>query len=256
MKVATHVLQAVLILTLIAFAVICWRQCRVEGHINLLAAVYVGFWTTFWTNPYASTFHYAAANNRYDLNVESWAPYLPAWRGQTPAIESMLMNLGYPVMLAWVIVALAFVRLLRRRRSHWSSRQMIAATAFLMMLLDPIGTNVYSRLGGFAYPRALPGTLTLFKGHWYQLPVSSVFAVVTCWVMPTVVMFVYAGEGREALIFKGSSRLPPRAQLWIRLLAGVGLMNICVLMFQVIGASASVIGHPIDMPNWWSRPTS
>jgi len=254
MKTATHAAQAVAILAYLVLAVLCWRKSRALGRVHLYAAALVGYTFSFWSNPYSSTVHYAAGNNRYDLNVETWGPYLPGWQGQTPAIESLLMEMGYPLLFFWMMIAFAFARLFQRYRPNWSRARVAATTALAVMLCDPILIEIYLLLGGFAYPRALPAPFTLFEGQWYQFPLSSTLAVVLICVMPVVVMSLYAKKDREVVIFEGSLELPGRTQSVTRLLAGIGFINACVLVFQVAMLLASLISHPIDLPSWLDRP--
>ncbi|MFD3612124.1 spirocyclase AveC family protein [Streptomyces atroolivaceus] len=254
MKIATHIGQATVALLLLVLAAGLWRECRSQNRITLNTAVFIGFCFSFWSNPYVSQFHYAAGNNRYDLNVDTWGPYLPGWRGDTPAVESFLMEAGYPAMLMWIVIALAVARGLVRRRPHWSPRRTLAATTLVMLVCEPVMTSGYQRLGGFAYPRALPGNLTFFEGHWYQLPLTSTLAVVGFFIMPVLAMALYAGDDREVHLFRGCERFPRRLRPWVRLTAGVGFMNACTLGFQLTMALASLISHPVDLPSWWDRP--
>ncbi|MFD5426772.1 spirocyclase AveC family protein [Streptomyces sp. NPDC127084] len=254
MKIATHVGQATVGLLFLVLAVMLWQECRRQGRITLKAAVFTGYCFSFWSGPYVNQFHYAAASNRYDLNVETWGPYLPGWRGDTPAIESFLMEMAYPVMLVWFVIALAVARLITRRRPHWTPRRTLAATTLVMLVCEPILTGAYQRLGGFAYPRALPGTLTLFEGQWYQLPVTSTLAVVGLFIVPALAMALHAGEDREVHLFRGCEQLPRLTRAWARLIAGVGLINAGTLGFQAVMALASLVSHPIDLPSWWDRP--
>ncbi|MEU1508431.1 spirocyclase AveC family protein [Kitasatospora sp. NPDC005748] len=254
MKVTTHIGQGTAGLLFLALTAVVWRECRTQGRITFKAAVFTGFCFSFWSNPYVSQFHYAAGNNRYDLNVETWGPYLPGWRGDTPAVESFLMEMAYPVMLLWLVVALTLARLFGHRRPNWGRGRLFAATTLAMLVCEPVLTHLYQRLGGFAYPRALPGHLTLFEGRWYQLPVTSTLAVVGFFIVPLLAMVLYARPGHEVHLFRGCELLPRRLRPWSRLLAGAGLMNACTLGFQITMALVSLVSHPIDLPGWLDRP--
>ncbi|MEV0193400.1 spirocyclase AveC family protein [Kitasatospora purpeofusca] len=255
MAITTHVGQGAAGLLFLLLGALVWRECHAKGHITLKAAVFTGFCFSFWSNPYVSQFHYAAANNRFDLNVETWGPYLPGWRGDTPAVESFLMEVAYPVMLLWLVIALTIARLLTDRRPHWGRGRVLAATTLAMLVCEPLLTHSYQRLGGFAYPRALPGHLTFFEGQWYQLPLTSTLAVVGFFIVPPLAMVLYTRTGHEVHIFRGGELLPPRLHPWGRLSAGIGLMNACTMGFQVTMALASLVSHPIDLPSWLDRPT-
>ena len=254
-RVTTHLLQAADILVIGALAVWHWRQSRALGRVNLQAALLAGLTTTFWTSPYAGSYRYAAGNNRYDLNVISWGPYLPGWHGEFPAIESLVMQLAFPLFQVWIVTALALTQFVRRRRPQWSRTKTLTAIALAFLVLDPLLTQTYTRLGGFSYPRALPH-LTLFEGHWYQTPLSSVFGVIFFYVVPVTAMVLYAREGEEIHLFAGSLNLPARSQPWIRLLAGAGAMNAATLAFQMLMLASAAAGHHVTTPSWLERPAS
>ncbi|MBA2951796.1 spirocyclase AveC family protein [Streptomyces himalayensis] len=253
-KVITHVTQVLDVTVITALAVLHWRQSRALGRVNLEAALLVGLATTFWTSPYAGSYRFAAGNNRYDLNVVSWGPYLPGWNGEFPAAESFVMQLAFPLFQVWIVIALFLVRLLRRHRQHWSRARTLTAITLAFFVLDPLLTQTYTRLGGFSYPRALPH-LTLFEGEWYQTPLSSVFGVIFFYVVPVSAMVLYAKRGQEVHLFQGSLELPRRSQPWVRLLAGVGLMNAATVLFQMLMLGSAAVGYYVETPSWLDRPT-
>lgn len=257
MRVLTHVIQAITVLLIAGLTIRCWRESRKQHAINLTTALFIGCCLCWWTNPYASTFHYAAAPNRYDLNVPSWGPYLPGWQGETPVLESFVLTAAYTPLVLWPLAGLAFCRFLRRHRPHWSLTRVIATSVIPLIVFDVIVVQVFVLFGGFGYPRAVPG-LTLFEGEWYQQTATNAFSICVLCATPMFAMaFIAEVRGRTVHIFRGSDLLPRRVQPWIRILAGIGLVNLCILAFQAGELIASLFGYTNPAtPSWYQRPPS
>ncbi|MEV7779524.1 spirocyclase AveC family protein [Kitasatospora sp. NPDC088351] len=253
MKLATRIEDAVALAGSVLLIVVAWRQSRKAGHITLSAALVTGYFLVWWTDPYSGSFHHTVSANRYDVNLVSWGPYLPGWHGPTPQTETFLENGAYPWVVFWIFMALGIAALLRRYRPRWSRARTAAATVVISLICDIPMEHAYMRFGGYGYPRALP-YLTLFEGHWYQLPLTSPLCLVLLAALPVLLMTLYAGPGREAWLLEGSLSLPPRAQPWIRLLAGVGFATVCMLALQLVMLLASLVSHPIVLPSWFDLP--
>ncbi|MEV0501578.1 spirocyclase AveC family protein [Streptomyces spectabilis] len=260
LKVATRVTEGVLLGALALGIWWCRRHCRAAGRVTLPAALLAGCCLSFWLDGYLNAADHTIGHNRYGLNVLSWGPYLPGWTGPQAGVETeieSLLTLGaYAALILWIFMGVAVAARLRRWRPHWSRARIAAGTAAACLALDIPMEQAYQRVGGYGYVYALP-RLTLFEGHYYQLPLSSPVSMILLVVMPVVLMTLYARPGRDIWIFEGSLRLPRRAQGCVRLLAGVGYMTVAVtaaLLF--ITAAALAIGHPVDFPSWFSPPAT
>ncbi|RBQ17811.1 hypothetical protein DP939_23415 [Spongiactinospora rosea] len=236
-------------------ALIAWgvRRSLKAGHVTLPAALVAGYILAIWTDPYAGAIHHAVSQNLHGVAYPTWGPYLPGWHGPLPQAQTLLENVAYVWVVLWILLGLGVARLLRARRPHWSRARLAAVTAGAMFVIDIPLEHAYMRFGGYGYPRALPG-LTLFEGQWYQLPLSSPFVMTFLAVMPVVLMTIYAPPGREAWLLEGSLGLPRRVQPWVRLLAGAGFANACMLALQIFMLAASLISHPIELPPWYGPP--
>lgn len=253
LKVSTQVEQIVAVAVCIVMIVVCWRGCRVAGHVTLSAALLTGYFLSFWSDPYSGALYQTASNNRYGINYPTWGPYLPGWHGPLPQAQSLLENIGYVWVMIWIWMGLGVARLLRARRPHWSRARVAWLTAVAMFAIDIALEHLYMRFGGYGYSRAMPH-LTLFEGQWYQLPLVSPAVMTALPVMPIVLMDLYAKPGREVWLLDGSLRLPRRIQPWIRLLAGVGMANLAMLGLQVVIFLASLVSYPIALPSWYEMP--
>ncbi|MFJ9622152.1 spirocyclase AveC family protein [Streptomyces sp. NPDC101181] len=252
-KAVTHAVQAGGVLWLSVLAVLHWRESRALGRVSLRAAGLAGLVTTVWLSPYASVFHYAGGHNRYGLNVETWGPYLPFWQGELPAIESLNMATAFVMFQIWTLIALNLYAWLLRHRPGWSRSRAAWVTTASFLVIDPALNFVYVLLGGYAFPRGVP-YFTLLEGSWYQLPLTSTLGVTLLFVLPVMIMVARAEEPDEIVVFAGSGELPG-ARNTVRLLAGVGLMNVCILAYQMLMLVSAEIGYPIDLPSWLQRPT-
>ncbi|MBA2951794.1 spirocyclase AveC family protein [Streptomyces himalayensis] len=253
LKISTMTLEVVVAVAIIAAAVLLWWLSRKAGHVTLYTALFAGYMLCFWTNPYSGAVHHAAGHNRYSLNVVSWGSYLPGWHGPLPQIESFVLNASYPVSLIWAVIGVAVAERLRRWRPSWSRARVATLTALIIFFVDIPLETAYMRPGGWAYPRALP-YLTLFEDSWYRIPLTSPFTMVVFVTMPVVLMYLYAKPGNEVWLLEGSLQLPQRVRTPIRLLAGIGFINLSMMAFQWFMVLASLVSYPAGLPSWIDRP--
>ncbi|MGW3831579.1 spirocyclase AveC family protein [Streptomyces microflavus] len=254
-KITTHAVQAGGVLWLLVLALAHWRESRALGRVSLKAAFLAGLVAAVWLSPYASVFHYAGGHNRYGLNVETWGPYLPFWQGELPAIESLNMATAFVLFQIWTLIALKLFSWLLRHRPHWSRLRAAGVCAASFLVIDPVLNFVYVLLGGYSFSRAVP-YFTLFEGSWYQLPLTSTLGVAVLFVLPLMIMVARAEDPDDVVVFKGSRDLPHHAGNAVRLLAGVSVMNVCLLAYQMLMLLSAEIGYAIDLPSWIQRPTA
>lgn len=254
LKTSTVVLEVTVCAGIVTAAILLWWQSHKAGHVTLWAALFTGYLLCFWTNPYSGALRYADGQNRYSLNVVSWGPYLPGWHGPTPQIESLVLNASYPVSLIWAVIGVAIADRLRNRRPAWSRPRIAAATGVVVFVVDLPMETAYMRPGGWAYPRALP-YLTLFQDKWYRIPLTSPLTMVVFVTMPVVLMRLYAAPNSEVWLHEGSLRLPRSLRTPVRLLAGIGFINLSMMAFQWFMVLASIVSHPAGLPNWIDRPS-
>ncbi|KNB50908.1 hypothetical protein AC230_19120 [Streptomyces caatingaensis] len=260
LKIATRVAEAVLLAGCAGTAWWSWRRSRTAGRVTLPAALFAGCCLSFWQDGYLNASTHTIGHNRYGLNVLSWGPYLPGWSGPQAGVraevESLLTIGAYLALILWIFMGVTIATRVRRRRPQWSRARVATVTALACLVLDIPMEQTYQRVGGYGYVYALPH-LTLFEGHYYQLPLSSPVSMIFLVVMPMVLMTLYAPPGREVWILEGSLRLPRPAQGGVRLLAGVGYMTVAVAAALVfITVPALTIGHPVGFPIWFSPPAT
>ncbi|MEU3462926.1 spirocyclase AveC family protein [Streptomyces sp. NPDC006733] len=255
LRISTLALEIVVTVGILAAAVLLWRLSRTAGHVTLYTTLFTGYLLSFWTNPYSGTVYHAAGHNRYSLNVVSWGPYLPGWHGPFPQIESFILNASYPVSLIWAVIGVAVAGHLKQRRPSWTRARVAALTAVIIFVVDVPLETAYMRPGGWAYPRAL-SYLTLFEDDWYRIPLTSPFTMVLFVTMPVVLMYLYTKPGKEVWLLEGSLQLPPRARTPIRLLAGIGFINLSMMAFQWFMVMASLVSYQAGLPSWINLPNT
>ncbi|MEW2581258.1 spirocyclase AveC family protein [Streptomyces syringium] len=254
---------AVQIFVMAALAACAWwlaRDCHRQGRVTYLAVLFFGYWTTLWSSPLSNYSTLAIASNRYSLNVTSWGPYIPGWHGpqaQEQVQSVILTDAGYVLLILWVWVVVAATIKIARRQPHWGLGRLALSAALVCFVFDAIVEAAYIRMGTYVYPRGLP-QLTLFPGHWYQLPLSASFMVTIASVLPSVLVSLRAqATGREEWILQGSEKLPRRARPWAQLLAGAGFLNVCVVLSHTGWVLFSLVSSdqpPPDIPGYLRVP--
>ncbi|MFI0976059.1 spirocyclase AveC family protein [Streptomyces sp. NPDC021093] len=256
LKILTHICQAILFLIVVGAGIMCWRTSRRLGAVSISAALLIGFCLSGWASPYINTFHYVSASNRYDFNVISWGPYLPGLQGQPPGVESFnLAVFGFAAASLWYFVAIAIMRFLHRRRPRWSTLRIIAVTQIPMLLVDVVGVQLLIRFGGFCFANTFPG-ITMFADEWYQRPMVSFVTFAFGCVLPlTAMVFSAEVRNRTVLVLRGCDQLPGPIQPWVRIFAGIGVVNLFIFVFAMTEALASLLGHPsATVPQWCQLP--
>ncbi len=260
-KVVIWLAQAVIVGGLAWFALRFVRDCRREHRVTFLAAVFVGYFSIVWTTPLSNYSEFVVASNRYSINVTSWGPYFPGWHGPYPsqAVSVLLDDGAYVLLIFWVWLVLAATNRISRRRPGWGLFRLAVVATLAGFVVDIVLQTVAIRFGTYAYARALPG-FTMFEGHWYQLPLSSTLMVTLGIVLPVVLSILHVrGTDREVWVLQGSDRLPTPLQHGIRLLAGVGFANLCLLLTHAGFIAFTLLGNapiPADFPSYLRPPGS
>ncbi|MED7950946.1 spirocyclase AveC family protein [Streptomyces sp. BE303] len=251
--------QAAGILIVVCCVIVALRQSRREHNVSWNAALVIGGTFTFWLGFLSCWDRQYAAANRYALNITSWAPYVPGWHGPDPGqqIETLVAAqiLMYTALVVWPWGQQLLLRPVLRRKPHWGMIRLLPVLLITGFVTDLVieGTLI-TLLGAYSWPTA-NWSLSLFGGHWYQLPLVNIaIGAVTMASMPTFMLLRAQRSGRPVHIFQGGERFTRRADAWLRALAGVGFMNVVMALYWVLIpllATASGPGPlPPDTPGW------
>ncbi|MGX1773784.1 spirocyclase AveC family protein [Nocardia brasiliensis] len=248
--------QAGIAIAIMACVIVAvWQSHKIRA-VSFDAAVVFGFAFTLWTSP-LNTYHQPlAVSNRAALNISNWAAFIPGWHGASGTyVEGIIAGSGlsYLTLMVWTWAQRPVVAALMLRKPDWGPIRLIPAFMLTGMVVDfliqilavPIG-------GGYAYLIANP-TLSLFGGHWYQLPFLASVSGALFAVVPNYMLLRARQQGTTVYLFRGSEHLPQRAQLPLRLLAGVGLCTAILFAYKLglnllLPLGAGPI--PADTPTW------
>ncbi|MEH6374741.1 spirocyclase AveC family protein [Streptomyces sp. KLMMK] len=254
--------QGFLVLGVIVFGVLLVRDCRRARTVTLPAALFVGFYFCVWLDPILNYRYLTYIANRQAPNVTSWGPYIPGWNPPHPelAIESLFAASGfvYGLMVAWPLLQWLITDRIAAKRPHWGMARLLAATMVVGVVVDTVAEGLWLQTGLLSYPSSLQA-LSLFGGHWYQVPLQMGLMVALLFGTPIVMMRLYAiRHGTTVHIFRGSETVSTRWSGWLRLLAGIGFTNVLILVFcivaQFVQYFAGTDPMPADTPAYlWPR---
>jgi Spirocyclase AveC-like len=261
--VTTWVGQAAMITFLVACVIVAWKQTRRARTVTFDTALIIGFGFAFWIEPTATGRDLLAVVNRYALNVSTWGPYLPGWHGPYPELQvhtlvaaNMFM---YPGAVLWMWAQRALLAPILTRLSGWTTLKLLPVFVLTGMVINLVlEAMLIPVLGFYSYSRA-DWDLSLFGGHWYQLPLTQI-VIGTVLGTPLCIMLHHATtNGRTVHLFRGTERLTPPRQIVARLLAGIGLANIIILSWELLTIlSPGLVGvdpMPADTPSFlWPYP--
>ncbi|GHG56241.1 spirocyclase AveC family protein [Streptomyces griseocarneus] len=255
-KVFAWAFQGLVVLALLAVTVKVVRACRRAGELTFDAALFAGWLTGLWQAPLVNYRELMATQSRYMIHVASWGPYIPGWHGPHPEqqVETLFAasGLSYGMTIFWYWGASPLIGRIVRRRPHWGRTRLVLVTFAVAVAASTAIEAAYLQGGSYSYPHAIR-SLSLFSGHWYQLPMTGVAIIAACLVTPMVVMKQRAlAAGREIWAFRGGELLSGTGRTWARLLAGIGIANVAYLGYMVLHLPVSYFGGPPpgDLPDY------
>jgi hypothetical protein len=237
----------------LAFAVFAWHyiaESRRAGRVSDNAALFFGFFTTFWISPVLNYREQPLVLfNPHTVSVSSWGPYIPGWHGTQPSrqVETLLAAGGIACALTfcWILATWAVVHRLVRDRPSWGIGQVTTATVVIALVVEVILETPFVLVGGYSWTSS---SLSLYGGHWYQLPLYAIVLTPVILVAPTVLLLHYATRTHtDVWPLRGSDRPT------VRLLAGAGWANLNILIWLILLHLASLIlsaPAPADTPVW------
>ncbi|MFI5783787.1 spirocyclase AveC family protein [Nocardia sp. NPDC051570] len=237
-------------------------QSRRAGGVTFWATIVWGNLFTWWLSPVMAYVAPSPIANRYALNVVSWGPYIPGWHTPRPQLHietffaaQMFM---FPLIVLWVAVQLVCLNYVTRRFPRWSTLRMLPVFFATGMISDFVVEAFFVPItGAYAYPRAIH-ELSLFGGHWYQLPLINMVLGACLLSSPeTFMVWIAQRRNRVVHIFRGSEQMATRVQATMRVLAGLGLANAVMLIYTSLVGAVPLLGTgavPTDTPGWiWPR---
>ncbi|MFD4737593.1 spirocyclase AveC family protein [Streptomyces virginiae] len=249
--------QAIVATTVLSIGVVLVRRCLRERTVTFDAALYAGLLLSIWQDPILYWNKLYVVYNKNLPNVETWGPFIPGWHGPDTGgrqiYESVAggSGLAYPIVMVWFWLQYKIYRQIARRRPHWSNGRLFLTATAIGIVIDLPLEPLFLLTGVFAYPVGYP-PLTLFAGHWYQLPLLEVLSASLVLVTPVLVLRSIDQTRRVPWLFTTSSRAPTPARPLTRLLAGVGLANVVICAYLLSNVAIAELGGPFpgDMPSY------
>lgn len=230
--------QIVVVLLVCVTAWCAIRSSRREGRISVFTALFVGYLTCFWLDPFVNYFDRVVVLNFHTLSVRTWGPYIPGWRGPNPGgqIETIFASTGFAFGLTvwWSFLALAILQYIARHRPHWGMGRLAVAMLITSTIVE-LALEIPWALSG-TYAWGTGASFAIFAGHSYQIPWYAVTSASLFLAMPGAVMIYWARRNNtEVYILKGSNRTS------LRLLAGVAFTQVTVFSYLAFAAVAVVL---------------
>lgn len=254
---AAWTLQVIVATTVLTIGVVLIRRCLRERTVTFDAALYAGLLLSMWQDPILYWNKLYVVYNQNLPNLETWGPYIPGWHGPEtggePIYESVAggSGLAYPIVMVWFWLQYKLYQQIALRRPHWGNWRLFLTAAGIGTLIDLPLEPLFLFTGVYAYPVGYP-PLTLFAGHWYQLPLLEVLSASLVLVTPILVLRRIDESRRVPWLFTTSARARTPAHPLVRILAGVGLANVVILAYLLANVAIAELGgtFPTDMPSW------
>lgn len=233
------------------------RERQARHRIGYDAVILAGWVFTIWQDPLADR---AASYNPYALHVAAWQAGLPGFADphhDSPIVAVLVPGgLGYPAMLGLSIIADELATRLTRRHPHPSPRlrMLVTVVCGLAIMFGAelllIWTGVYS----YSSLSSTGQALSLWGGHWYQLPLPADLVSGLTMITWFAVMRRTDKDGKTPHIFRGLQGHPPTLRSsTMRILAGIGAVNTAVLIWLTTLRLLAISPETVhDLPHYFA----
>jgi Spirocyclase AveC-like len=221
---------------LIALYIYVIRPARRTGHLSfdgLFALAWACLWALQdpWADYTVQQFNYS----NVPLNLGCPQCHVPGWQANsgTNFAEPLLIGPGMYLafFVAFSIWCNKFMAACQRRWPRLGNFGLVLIAIGFMIFWDTvielfwIRTGMYHMGGGIRW-------LTLFHGHWYQMPVNENLLWGVTWGLIAALRYFKNDRG-ETLAERGLHHLDtsPRTKQGLRFLALVGIMNTIMFVF-------------------------
>jgi uncharacterized protein DUF5135 len=215
--------------------------------------VLIGYVTAFWLMPLVNYHGQVTAYSKYLLGTTDWGGHIPGWHGPDPNTHSVPLFVGWFALaevMFWALPTIWALRISVRRWPHLSGPRLVLVACVAAMTAELVLEPFMVFTGGYVYTDAVRW-MTLFAGHWYQIPVyATIIAAIVYGVIPGLMCHYDRHHAQGAPILRGKQELPDAARPWAATLAFIGLAQVCFLALTVSYAVIPLLGSdPItDLP--------
>ncbi|GAA0424947.1 spirocyclase AveC family protein [Streptomyces luteireticuli] len=228
------------------------RQCRRERTITFDTALLLGYILAEWATPWASSYGTGVLTSHYLIHTNSWD--LPGWDSSAHPHHTapvFVTWIGVAGAMLWILTTAAVMKAVTRHRPNLSNTRYLVVSAVVLLLIDLLFEAAWILTGSYSFGDTIPA-ITLFPGHWYQLPLPGVALTALVWIfIPYAARYYHEREGRETFVLRGIGRLPGRARPWAMTLAVIGLVTLSLLLWAALYNGINALGGAVpatDMP--------
>ncbi|WP_243719842.1 spirocyclase AveC family protein [Actinomadura sp. KC06] len=224
-----------------------------QRALTIEAMVLIGYLSAFWLMPVVNYNGQTSSQSKYLIGTTDWGPHIPGWHGPDPETHNQALFVSWfalaEVML-WVLPTIWILRVAVRRWPYLSGPRLVLVALAASMVAEVVLEPVMVFLGGYIYVSAVPW-LTLFAGHWYQIPLyAMIIAAIVYGFIPGLMCHYHQHHPHDAPILRGIQALPPVTRPWVATLSVVGMAQVSFLGLAISYAAISELaGVPAtDLP--------
>jgi hypothetical protein len=215
------------------------RPWRRERQVTAHGLMLIWFATFAWfLDPFANFFNAYFTYNNALPNMGSWVADIPGWTSITAGTPGHMQ--AYPLLFVipayvWGLFGLAalttyFMRRVRARYPSMSNAMLLFVTYWFVTPVFFLLEVIYMRCGFYGYHAAVP-SLTLWYGHYYQMPIyEPLFS--GFYFLGYASLLYFRNDKGETLVERGISglRYSPKVKLALRFSA---MTAACALIYMV-----------------------
>jgi hypothetical protein len=235
------------ILFLVGLYFLVVRPKRRTGSVSTDAYIFIGLMFMYWQDPIPNMLRVGYTYNTVFHQWGSWASFIPGWilpDGHRFGEPLLMMVPIYPVALfSGILFACAVMREAKRRRPYLGPVGLVATAFAAMLVFDFVAEMFWLRTGVYSYVGGIPA-LTIFYGHYYQLPIYQLPWVVAWTAMAA---FRYFKDDRGNTVTErglDTLKVTDRQRAGVRFLAWVGVLNVLFLfIYNLPFAFGTMLGN-------------
>jgi len=250
-------MKITLVVSCVAIAVACfyllWRWAikpwRRTGELTALGAFGIGTCTMFWQDPLQNQIAPWFSWNHWLPNVGSWANQIPGISQPNAtglgdplyltATGFVVFYFGCAILGCWVM------NKVKERRPGIGAPWLILASIVVCTVGLGVIELFWMRAGAYVYPDSIP-SLTLFSGHYYQIPLYEIVIDGIIGASMSWVVFFRNDKG-ETVMERGINdlKISPAKKAWMRILAFAVAANLLFGVYDLVLQPFVHAGH-----NW------
>lgn len=229
-----------------------------SGKIDHFRLMMLGFFATWWTDPWLNFLRPMFTYNAYAVNRGCWCEFMPFWQSENGhGFAEPLLIVGPAYFWTFALTTWSALWVMHKARNHWPTigNAGLCLAAFIgvwisMGTMDVFATRV---LYFDAWPGAFQ-SVAWWGGNFYQFPIYEFIFFPSIFVVTAFVIY-YADKNGETVVDRGIHTLGIRSNKLlslVRILAFVGLCNVANLIYTtVMGVHALYVDPwPAAMPSW------